>query len=267
MRSIKIKVYWEKNFDIPVEIIQWDLDFSEDINAGQWWLDITLNIPYDDTTYSVGNMLEYSIYNDNYKSWLLKYAWIIKNIRRIYKWNEQSVILECESITDLLVSVEINKTYSWTYQSIVSDIISDMWDNTCNMDFIWSIFFKNHIQDTSISPDVEIDGNLLQALQKLFENKKFFINQYGEIKDTFSKKHILRFGSDIIENEIQEWENGVENVDMVVRGKLDVSVWDKIKVVNTDSFINLDNLQISKLDFSVDQQNIFIWDIKQIKTS
>ncbi len=269
MVDIKIKIYWTKVFEINPYIVSNSntLNFSEDLNSWQGGFDIDLLVDYNNTDYKPWDLFEYSIYNEKYKNWLLKFSWIINKIRRKYNWTTQWIILECESLAYLFVKKEVNKTYTWTYQSIVSDIISDLDTNSCNMDFVWGSIFKNLIQDTSTAPNLEINWNLLWALQKLFENKKFFINQFWEIKDTFTKKHLLKFWRDIFLNETEEDETWIINADLEVQTTQDINAWDLVKIVNTDTFLNLDQEQITKLDFSLNKKNILIWEIKQLKTS
>ncbi len=264
---IKIKVYWERVFEIDDKIINNadSIDFSEDINSGQSGINIDLLIDFSSDEYHIWDMIEYSIYNDDYKNGLLKFSWIITKIQRKYDGINQSVRLDCQSITYLLTQVEVDKVYSWTYQSIVDDIIADLWDNTCNMNFLWNTIFKNEIQDTWEADDLEIDGSLFQAIQKLFEEKQFFINQYGEIRDTFEKKHLLKFGRDIISNNTTEDIDGISDVELEVQNIQDINVWDTIKIVNTDTFLNLDGETITKLDFNILQINIIIWEIKNLK--
>ncbi len=267
--EIKIKIYrGSTKFELKNISEKSNFDFSEDINSGQGWFDIDLLVPFTNTDLQIWDLFEYSIYNEDYKNWLLKYTWRVNKIKRYYdKWL-QWVSLVCESLTNLLINVEVNKTYSWTYQSIVNDIIADLPTNTCDMDFLWSTIFKNLIQNTSVAPDLVHKWNLLKALQDLFEDKKFFINQYGEIKDTFTKKHLFKFWIDIITNDTEEDETGFINSDIKIWANiLDINVWDKIKIINTDTFLNLDNEQIEKLDFSLFEKNIFIWKIEQLVAS
>ncbi len=269
MLDIKIKIYWIKTFEIDPLII-WnanDLNFSEDLNSWQGGFDIDLMVDFTNTDYKVWDLFEYSIYDENYKNWLLKYSWVITKIKRNYHDNEQWITLECESITNLLVKREVDKTYSWTYKSIVDDIIADLDSNNCNMDFVWINYFKNLIQDDSLAPNLEINWNLLQALQKLFKNKTFFINQFWEIKDTFTKKHLLKFWRDIFSNDTEEDETWIINADLEIKSIQDINAWDLIKIVNTDTFLNLDWEQITKLDFTLNKKNILIWEIKQLKTN
>jgi hypothetical protein len=209
-------------------------------------------------------LVEYSIYNEDYKNWLLKYSWVITKIKRSYEGKKQWITLETESVTYLLSQKQINKNYTWTYQSIVDDIINDLWDNTCNMNFLWNQIFKNEVQNIATT-SITINGNLLEALQKLFENKTFFINQYGEIKDTFAKKHKIKFGRDIFSNSTEENSTWITNVELEVKTSHDINVWDYIKIINTDTFLNLDNKQITKLDFALHRKKIIIWEISEIK--
>ena len=267
--DIKIKIYWNTNFEIPNETIDNadNLNFSEDINSWQSWIDIDLMVEFTNTDYEVWNLVEYVIYDEQNKNWLLKFAWVITKIKRSYKDNEQWITLECESITNLLVQKEVDKTYTWTYKSIVDDIIADLDSNDCSMDFVWSNYFNNLIQNNSVAPNLIINWSLLQALQKLFEDKTFFVNQFWEIKDTFTKKHLLKFWIDIFSNNTEEDENWIVNANLEIKSIQNINAWDLIKIVNTNSFLNLDWQQITKLDFTLNKKNILIWEIKQLKTN
>jgi hypothetical protein len=268
MNSIKIKIYWTKVFEIDDDIISNsdDLNFSEDINSWQSWFDIDLLVDFTTTEYKVWDMLEYSIYNDEHKNGLLKYTGVITKIKRTYSSEQQWITLECESLTYILVQKNVNKTYNWTYQSIVDDMITDLWSNSCNMNFLWTEIFKNKVQNTATT-SLTLDWNLLQGLQKLFENKVFFINQFGEITDTFPRKHLLKFWRDIFSNVTQEDSSWIINAELEIQSIQDINVGDMIKIVNTDSFLNLDNQQITKLDFTLENKTVIIWEINQIKVT
>lgn len=267
--EIKIKIYrGAKKFELKNISNSDTLDFSEDLNSWQSGFDIELWIDFNNTDIQVWDIFEYSIYNEQYKNWLLKYSWRVNVLSRNYKKWIQNVKLKCESITNLLTQVEVDKTYTWTYQSIVNDIIADLPTNICSMDFLGNTYFKNLIQNTSVAPDLVINWNLLKALQDLFEDKKFFINQFWEIKDTFTKKHLFKFWTHIIENETEEDETGFINSDIRIGEEiLDINAGDLIKIINTDTFLNLDNKQIEKLDFSLLEKNIMIWKIEQLVVS
>jgi len=267
--DIKIKIYrWSLKFVLDSNIISnaESLNFSEDINAWQGGLDIELALPFNDTSILVWDLIEYSIYNENYKNWLLKYSWVVNKIKRQYKWLAEWITLQCESLTKLLTDTEVDKTYTWTYQSIVNNIISDLPTNITSMDFVWNTLFKNLVQNTS-STSVVIDWNLLQALQKLFETWTFFINQFWEIKDTFTTKHILKFQTDIINNSTEEDSTWIISSDIIIWERiLNINAGDLIKIQNTDTFLNLDNKQIKKLDFSILEKSIFIEKLEQLAT-
>ena len=268
MNSIKIKVYGTKVFEIDDSIISNsdDLNFSEDINSWHSWFDIDLLVDFTTTDYKVWDVLEYSIYNEDYKNGLLKYTGLITKIKRNYSSEKQWITLECESITYLLVKKEINKIYTGTYQSIVDDIIWDLDSNVCSMDFLWNTYFKNEVQNTATT-SLTLDWNLLQGLQKLFKNIPFFINQFWEITDTFTKKHLLKFWRDIFSNTTEENESGIINAELEIKSIQDINAGDMIKIVNTDTFLNLDNQQITKLDFTLENKTVIIWEINQIQVT
>ncbi len=71
-----------------------------------------------------------------------KYSWIVNKIKRQYNKWVKWISLQCESLVKLLTNIEVNKTYTWTYQSIVNNIISDLTTNTTSMDFVWNTFLK-----------------------------------------------------------------------------------------------------------------------------
>ena len=260
--NIKVKIYkpnWnKKTLHINNMSEAQNINFSEDINAGQWPLSLKLSVPFTNNDFSIWDILEYSIYNEKYKSWLLKYSWIIKYIKRWFKWAEQYIILELESLTWILKNTEINKTYSWTIQNIITNMINDISINSnYNMDFLGNNIFKNNIT-SSVNTSVLVSSNLLSWMQELFEknNIEFYISRTWEIKDIWTK-YILKYQTDIV-----EWDISEDTTNLVLWSQFyELEPLDKIKILNIPENLNQDNEVIQRVNFSLYETSIELWKI------
>lgn len=247
------------------------IQYNEIINWGQSWFDLELWVKFDDLSYSYWDLVEYVIYNDDYKKWIHKFTWTITWIKRnINIKNWEYVKLEIKWLVSLLSddNYSISKTYSWTLTAVIDEFIFDFhsqYNISNEMLYLWTQIFKNSISSTA-SINVAVDWNFFKALEKIFwENREFFINKLWEIILTseVTETKIFTMNTDIYEAEIdEEW-----SIDLYISWYKDfnLEVWQNIILQNIKSQLNLEWKKITELVFSLDKILINAWKILNYK--
>ena len=249
-----------------------DLRFIEEINWWQGDFDIELWLKFDNQDYSVWDLIEYIIYNDDYKNWLHKYSWFVSWIERhLSKEDWQTITLLVSWIKWLLERQDsnwndlytVNKTYNWALNTVIDEVITDfhsLYNITNEMDYLWTNILKNTITDTT-PVNIPVDWNIFDSIKEIFESisKDFFIDKSWNIKlvSDITKQHTLTLNSNISDITInQDWETTIELSDYWY----DIEAWSKI-VENVPNFLELENEIIKRVDFDLLTISISLWKV------
>lgn len=240
------------------------LEFSEKENGGQGNFVIDLDVSFDNMEYRRGDLIEYLIFNDEYKGGLHIFSWYITGIERYYHITSgQWVRLKVDGIVWLLSEYEIEKTYTGKLHEIIDQFISDFLDKYSLQhatQYLWSEILKNKVTNSE-NINIAVKGNFFKNLQDIFWEKNFFINHKGEILETDSilneKKITLNKNVSAI-NIDESWEIIID----VVTSSKNLWVGEKIKVLNINKNINLENKRIRELAYTLGLTRINIGKIK-----
>lgn len=92
--------------------IKSNIRFTNNINWGQGRLTVELNLPIDDTTFDLWDIIFLYAFSDLDKAGTLVYRWAVQDLQRRGATNYESIVLECVGIATLLTNI----TTSWNYQ-------------------------------------------------------------------------------------------------------------------------------------------------------
>lgn len=247
------------------------IQYNEIINWWQGWFTLELWVNFDNLDYSYWDLVEYVIYNDQYKNWIHKFTWVIKWIKRninIEEW--ESITLDIKWLISLLNDYTITKTYSWSLNQVLDTFISDFHSNfnlSEEMIYLWTDILKNTVQNTD-NINISVDWDFYSALEKIFwDNKSFFINKLWEIKliSEINDEKVFTMNRNIYEAEIDEnW-----SIDLYIAWykDLQVEVWQNIVIENINSQLDLEWKRINEMVFSLDKIFINAWKILNYKNN
>ena len=252
-----------------VKNIDW-FSYSWNIWGWQGEIDMEIWTNYDNTDFVENQLIEISAYNKDNPSWVLKYAWFIKNINRtlsIENW--ESLEIEVLGLSNILWE------YSWTFtkneplNTIISSFIIQfhwVYNISSTMEFIWSNLFKNWISDTT-NVNINKTWTYFEILEEIFTLawKTFFISKNWTINlwDQSIVKHILTWNKEIVDMKIS-WTRQTEI--NLVWFDYDIEPGDKILLENINSTYNIDNQIVEKIDYSLLQTTLYLWEIWSLWT-
>lgn len=128
--NIKVYDIWlNYKSTIPPQSIKSEVRFTNNINWGQGRLTVELNLPINDTTFDLWDIVHVNAFSDENKAWVLVYRWVVQDLQRRGTTNYESIVLECVGIATLLTNV----LTSWNYQpnqeprQTLIDIITAFW--------------------------------------------------------------------------------------------------------------------------------------------
>ncbi|ATU04915.1 hypothetical protein BKN14_00455 [Candidatus Gracilibacteria bacterium HOT-871] len=293
MTKIKLNCY-DKNGKFKKQISNVEnidsLEFSEITNGGQGRFSINLVIPFDRMDYEVGDFIEYSVIDEEYKKGLHKYTGVIRGIERYFSITDgEGIRLQVEGLVSLLSDFETDKIYSGNLFNAINEFISDFHNhkNISNkMQFLGTSIFKNgykrleKIKDLNGTRWIDYNGRrwsdnfsdmrnitipppktrgkrtFFKILEEFFgENYHFFINQRGEIIliEEQKNKRVLTLNKNISEININT--EGEIIIDLINIDK-GLQVGDFIILQNINKKLNLNGKRIQELAFGLNNITI-----------
>ena len=217
MLQYKITLY-DSNWNFRknlIDILQNVVDFGETINTWQWECILRITDDFATQFYNVWDIVEILIYSEEFTTWLPRYTWSLRWLRRNMTSDWQWVELKFAWIFDFLNDIKVTKTYSWPLNTIINQILTDSWTQnniTKPTKVLGSSKLKNLVSDTTSVSYAASDESLFSILVKVFElaNKKFYITQEWNIIWEQTQKILVPAGKKWIELEIDEdWEINV----------------------------------------------------------
>jgi len=96
MYNLKLYDYdWTLKQTISPKLMKSDIKFYGNINASQGNLSMALNLPITNNDFTIWNIVEIWLYNDDNKDWRLIYTGWITDIKRIADTNKEEVEINC----------------------------------------------------------------------------------------------------------------------------------------------------------------------------
>lgn len=255
------KDWWfKKNL---VDLVENVIDFWETINTWQWEIILRLNQSFTTDFYLKDDIIEITVYSDNFKSWIPRYtgtiSWLRRNLTSDWEWIELKIFW----IFDFLNDINVTKTYSWALNTLIDEIITDAWisNNITSKPtkILGSTKLKNLITNTTNVSYNASDDDLFTVLKKLFELAavNFYINQKWEIVWESSTKLLISSSQKWVQIKIDE----NLQTEIIVKNNLikDYSPNKPIKLLNIDSNYNLDWQVIQGIDYNEIQTRLLLW--------
>ena len=161
MKKYEYKLYdrfWAFK-DILTPTISSKVQFSSQINWGQWQMTIDLDVPFWYTGVIKTDIVKITMYSDKFKNWLLIYSGFISKVSRRYEKSKSIVSLTVLWIASLLTRWTLSTpTFNidpgaiitnviWTYNSnrtgvdFIAGTIDTVWSNL-NISFSWTSCFE-----------------------------------------------------------------------------------------------------------------------------
>lgn len=258
--------------DIKIKSIE-NLDsmkISANLWSWQWEIDFEIKTSYDDLNYSDNNLIEIALYNDDNKLWKLIYSWFIKNINRNYNQeNWDSLEIEILGIWSLLWEYEWTFVFSWALNSWITSFINQfhsVYNISNEMEFLWNAIFKNWIIDTT-NISINKTWKYFDILKEIFDSiqKTFFIDKDWTIYlwSQSNIEHILTINKDIIDLKLS---SSRETSIQLSKNDFNINPGDKIFIQNINENFNMDWSRIEKVENSLLNTTIYLWEIWSLWT-
>lgn len=246
------------------------IKYSWNIWWWQWEIDLSLWIKYDDINYIENQLIEISAYNSDNPSWILKYAWFIKNINRtLSQENWESLDLEILWLWSILWEYSGSFIVNKPLNQVIDDFITQfnwVYSISSTLEFIWSTLFKNWITDIT-NVNINKTWTYFEILKEIFNlvNKTFYISKNWTIFlwDQSIIKHILTWNKEIVEMKIS-WTR--ETQITLTWFDYTIEPGDKILLENINQNYNLDNQRVEKVEYWLLETTIYLWQIWSLWT-
>jgi len=277
MNTNKFKIIMSQQNWLHIDDIKTDL--IENLNsmkiwlnlwAWQWEIDFEIKTNYDDLNYNDNNLIEIALYNDDNKLWKLIYSWFIKNINRNYNQeNWDSLEIEILWLWSLLWEYEWTFVFSWALNFWITSFINQfhsVYNISNEMEFLWNNIFKNLIANTTLI-SINKTWNYFDILKEIFSsiNKTFVIDSSWNIFlwDQSENEHILTINENIIDLKISSTR---ETNILLSENNFNIIPWDKIFIQNINESFNMDWSRIEKVEHSLLNTTIYLWEIWSLWT-
>lgn len=232
----KIAIAWkQKNYQIKTYWIDWTykstispkyimskIDFTNQINGGQGELVVKLALPMDNTTFTKGDVLQLTCYDENHINWRIIYTWTINRLKRQLNYNGEYIELSCVGLLSLLNRIYYNNwtTYTVTVNDDPSNIMKSVIDyfNTKYLAKWFSYgWVYNYGNNVNMAFDYTKCNDIIYQLQKITSTWFYFIDANWVLKYKNSLwtlvNHIVKIENQVdnlyIEEEIESWVNKV----------------------------------------------------------
>lgn len=96
---------------VSPKVLKTQVKFTSNINWGQGRLTIELNLPINDTTFDLGDIVKVNAFSDENKTGTLIYTGVVQDLQRWGTTNYESIVLECVGIATLLTNVLTGSSY------------------------------------------------------------------------------------------------------------------------------------------------------------
>lgn len=198
-----------------------DIQFSNTMNWGQGNITLEIDADFDDTTYSLSDVVKIYVYDEN-NSWTLIYSWFVSKINRIQDTNSQNIELELIWIVWLLSKYQV----SWTKNDEPATILKWLIDSF-NADFWEAIFSYDwaSVIDYGTSVNIELwNTDCFSAIKKIVALTNYYRYIWADGKLYFQPRptaisHYFTNQRDVESIEVKE------NMENIVNSATIARVW------------------------------------------
>ena len=147
-----VKLY-DKNMEfikvLPASIITNDISFSESIDAWQWEMELSINLPIDTDYFENVRYGKVFVSDNNWINDLLIYSWRLSKISRVYSNNKENIQATFLSLYSLLEDVLLRKNWADNW----NPTFSKTWDPANILKFIIDYFSSKYPNTLSYTED------------------------------------------------------------------------------------------------------------------
>ena len=147
-----VKLY-DKNMEfikvLPASIITNDISFSESIDAWQWEMELSINLPIDTDYFENVRYWKVFVSDNNWINDLLIYSWWLSKISRVYSNNKENIQATFLSLYSLLEDVLLRKNWADNW----NPTFSKTWDPANILKFIIDYFSSKYPNTLSYTED------------------------------------------------------------------------------------------------------------------
>lgn len=225
MKKFQIKVYekdWTFKQNIKETKVRNTIQFSNNVNWGQWRLNLELNVNFANTDILQWDFIKVNLFDDNFPNWKLIYTWIVEDINRVYQPTENLLTLSCVGLEAILTRLYYNSSwYTFTKNDTASNIVKDI-ISYFNSKYPWNWINDWWVENTVWNVNIEFDyDNCSQSLQKItaLTDKKFFIEAdwtVNWISKPLTRTHALKAEENIQSILIEEDSSNIINSVFVI---------------------------------------------------
>ena len=261
-----IKSSWAKS-----ELVS-GISFTSSINSSQWEINLVLNRDYKDTSIIATDFIKIYIVDINFPTWKLIYTWIVEEINRNYKADENNLELIVRWFWSILNRKYYNTggaifTKTDTASNIIKEIISNF-----NTQFGYTWINDSLVETTVWNITIEIDNTTsFDSMNLVIEQNTdyyFYIdstwNVIFKLKDDSIISHKFTAKKDLQNLDINEdsspyIEEDIIKTDTRYKIVLDINTqfvfenikpWDYIKARNLEYTIEW--LQVVRISYDSD---------------
>ena len=204
MDRYEIKVHdkaWEYKTTINPNLVMSDINFTENINGGQWQLKLSLALWFWDNTFQGWEIVKVILYNERYKEWKPLYCGFVSQISRVYDINKWYIQITCLWIASLLNSILFPWNYTGTVEEILTEIISTFNDNySWNLISIWQI--DEYSENISLNFDQDITcTKAINEIRKITNFCRFIDPEWKfYFRERFTQTNHIVANQQVVEN-------------------------------------------------------------------
>ena len=226
-----VKLY-DKNMEfikvLPASIITNDISFSESIDAWQWEMELSINLPIDTDYFENVRYWKVFVSDNNWINDLLIYSWWLSKISRVYSNNKENIQATFLSLYSLLEDVLLRKNWADNW----NPTFSKTWDPANILKFIIDYFSSKYPNTLSYTEDsideywesitIEFDGiSCARWIKNLVNWLSYYVFVWADWIVHFhntsqTATHLLTYEKDITSLTIPEDKEQIKNKVQVI---------------------------------------------------